>query len=128
MIVKRFTSEDIKDITCAEDFYKAVGFDADEFRKKDVFGNKANYRNFFISPRTDTDIRLAMSQNVEKLVDRCGSKTRARTMQSMDWSNFAPICNGPRYDEVEQAVERIIDNALYILTPGDELYEEANNG
>lgn len=128
MIVKKFTSEDIKDITCASDFYKVIGLLGCEFEQADVFGHKMYYANLFISPRTDENIREAMQMNVGKLAKRVGSKTRAKVAQAIDWGNFAPICNGPRYDQFEAVMGTLKENIIYILQPGDDMYEENPHG
>lgn len=125
MIVKRFSLDDVQDITCAADFYKALGYDDEAFRNKDVFGNKAYYKNFFITPRTDEALRNIMHGNIDKVAKKVGSKTRARISQHMDWFNYAPVCNGERYDEIASKLGRINNDTLYILQKGDYLYEEA---
>lgn len=128
MIVKKFTDEDIKKITCAKDFYKVIGLLGCEFEQADVLGHKMYYANLFISPKTDENIRTAMSSNVDKVAERVGSKTRARVAQTLDWSNFAPLCSGPRYDKFEETMGELRENVVYILQPGDDMYEENPHG
>lgn len=125
MIVKRFKLDDLKDIAEAGDFYKALGFGKEEFADKDKFGNKPYYKNFFVHPETSEAIKDILDSNVGVVADELGSKTRARIAQHLDWFNFAPVSNGPRYDEMVEACGRIIHNALYILEPTDLIFEEA---
>lgn len=127
MIIKRFSLDDVQDIACAADFYKALGYDEETFRNKDVFGSKAYYKNFFITPRTDEALRNIMHSNIDKVAEKVGTKTLARITQSMDWFNYAPVCSGERYDDIASKLGRINNDTLYILQNGDYLYEEATD-
>lgn len=125
MKVRRFKLEDLADITCASDFYDAIGYDAEALKNRDVFGNKAYYKNFIIHPETDKAIKEIIDKNIPKLAKKVGSKTRAKVSASYDWFNFAPICNGPRYDAIEAYCGRILRNTIYIVEPRDIMYERA---
>lgn len=125
MIVKRFKLEDISKATCSGEFYEAIGFGKEELADEKIFGKHPYYRNIFIHPDTDEAIREVFEKNTSKLAKKVGSKTAARIAWTIDWANYAPMSNGPRYKELEEAAGRIIRNAVYILEPTDIMYEEA---
>lgn len=109
MIVKRFKLEDLQHISSASELYEALDVD---WNDEELVGKKGYYKNFIIHPDTD--------QELVDILDRNSSKKG-----QMDWLAFAPVSDGPRYDEVVEACGRVIRNALYIVQPTDIIYEEA---
>lgn len=85
---------------------------------KTIFGERASYRNMFITPQTFNKIYEYTKVMGKKI--RRGSHLTTR--ESIQWCNFAPISNGPRYDLVEQENGGFKDNTLYIATPHSRLH------
>lgn len=132
MLLLRFNYDDIGKCRSVEDVFHMFGIgysDDDEgyevdLRDEKVFGKKGSYRNMFIADETYQAI-LDVLDKVPNYKGRKNPKGRA-SYAALQWSNYSPISNGPKFNQVKELVGGEINRSvLYILTPEDQLYEES---
>lgn len=114
MLLVKFDLKDLEKCETVADVYRAMGVGVKEgdpqdlnFYNKKVFGKKAYYANMFINPETASKVKDILGK--EKV---------------LDWFNFAPVCDGDRFTEVENEIGEINESVLYIVTPEDKFYIE----
>ena len=126
MILRRFNLDDIKNCKTLDDAFEMIGIGLREdskqdlnIRNKEVFGKRAYYANMIMNEKTYNAI-------YEQLKSQ-GKKNRMPSADALQWTNYSPISNGPRYEEVEKRAGGISEDVLYIITPEDDLYQEDPN-
>ena len=129
MLLKSFDSDDIKNCQSFNDVFEMMGIGLKKDSKKDlnirnekVFGPKANYQNMFLNPETDRKICEQLKPLGKPWYNKLGDRMSSEAY--MQWINYGPISNGPRYDKVNEIAGDIVEDILYILTPDDDLYIE----
>lgn len=126
MILRRFNLDDIKNCKTLDDAFEMIGIGLREdskqdlnIRNKEVFGKRAYYANMIMNEKTHNAI-------YEQLKSQ-DKKSRMPSADALQWINYSPISNGPRYEEVEKRAGGISEDVLYIITPEDDLYQEDPN-
>lgn len=126
MILRRFNLDDIKNLKTLDDAFEMMGIGLKEdskqdlnIRNKEVFGKRAYYANMIMNDKTYNAI-------YEQLKSQ-GKKNRMPSADALQWTNYSPISNGPRYEEIEKLAGGISEDILYIITPEDDLYQEDPN-
>lgn len=129
MILRRFNLEDIKKCKTLNDAFEmmGVGIKADSkqdlnINNKEVFGKRAYYANMIIHDKTYNAIYEQLKSQGKKWYNKHGDKMPSP--DALQWTNYSPISNGPRYEEVEKRMGGISEDVLYIITPDDDLYQE----
>lgn len=129
MILRRFNLDDIKNCKTLDDAFEMMGIGLREDSKQDlnirdkkVFGKRAYYANMIMNDKTYNAIYEQLKPQGKKWYNRSGD--RMPSADALQWTNYSPISNGPRYEKVEQMAGGISEDVLYIITPEDDLYEE----
>lgn len=93
------------------------------FTDEKVWGKKANHANYFMTDSTYEMIYESLKKNEDDTYLYHG-KTE-QFPQATAWCNFSPISSGKRYEEFEKKVGPLNDSVLYIITPEDDMFQEA---
>lgn len=129
MILRRFNLEDIKKCKTVEDVFEMMGIGLDEkseqdlnVRNQEVFGKRAYYANMVMNEKTFDAIFDQLKYQGQD--EKSKRNDRMPSSAALQWMNYSPISNGPKYDKVSEATGGISEDVLYIITPEDSLYEE----
>jgi hypothetical protein len=132
MLLLKFDLDDIEKCNSVLDVFRMFGIgvkkdDSQDLKldNKEVFGKKAYYANMLLNEATYERIYKRMNELGEKVDNRHGG--HLPTANALQWMNFSPISNGPRYKAVEDEIGEINESVLYIITPEDPFYEEDPN-
>lgn len=132
MLLLKFNYDDIEKCKSAEDVYRMFGIGVAEkddgytvhMTDEKVFGKRAYYRNMVMSQEA-YDAVLDVMKKIPNYKGMKNPKDRL-SYAAIEWVNYSPMSSGPRYEQVKElAGGEINRSVLYILTPDDELYEEA---
>ena len=125
MLLSKFNYDDLDKCKSVKEVFEVMGVGGDElpFTNKEVFGEKAYYRNMFIADETYQKV-LEIMKPIPNYKGHKNPKNRL-SYAAAQWCNFSPMSNGPRFEQVKELVGGEINRSvLYILTPKDELFEE----
>ena len=121
MIIQRFDLEKVKKAKSASEVYKIMEID---FRDKEIFGEKAYYRNVIMNDKTYKAIFDQL--NTIRYKGELPVKSGRISREAITWMAFCPISTGPRMEEVSKRIGIIDEDKLYIITPEDkDLYEQS---
>jgi len=133
MLLLRFDLDDIEKCNNVSDVFRMMGIGIKEndpqdlkFNNKEVFGEHAYYANLAMSDDTYHRIYDHLQNTGKKNKTRLGKELPSD--EAFAWLNYSPLSNGPRFDAIKEAAGgEINDSVLYIITPGDSLYEHDPN-
>ena len=131
MLMTKFNLDDIEKCNTALEVYAVLGIGKSEdspikLGDKKVFGEsgKPYYKNLFIAEETFDRI-LEHLRTKGKPVGK--QRNSGVTTESYGWSDCGPKALGPRFEELKERVpgNEINRSVLYVLTPEDDMFEEA---
>ena len=91
-------------------------------KNEEVFGKRAYYNNMVMHDKTYNAIYEQLKKTGKKWRNRSGKYMTPEP--ALQWVNYSPLSQGPRYEQVREAVGEIAEDVLYIITPKDTLYTE----
>lgn len=124
MILLHFNFEDLSKCRTVKEVYETFGIGEGEdisFLDTNVFGKKASYKNMFIAPETYNKV-LETLEGFGSINGRNNDKYFVSAAASA-WVNYSPMYSGARYQKVKDAIGELNRSVIYILTPGDELFD-----
>lgn len=129
MLLLRFELNDLDKCKTVDEVFEAMGVGVKEdskrlfnLRNEKIFGKKAYYKNMFIAQETYERVYNILNNVGKHPRNRLGEKLP--TAQALYWCNMSPISNGPRFDKIKADIGVISPDTLYIVLPGNPLYEE----
>ena len=132
MILRRFNLDDIDKCNTLEDVFEMMGVGLTDDSKQDLnihnktaFGRRAYYYNMIMNEKTFRRIYDHLAPLGEKRLNKSG-KTMP-SVAALQWSNYAPVSNGPRFEQVSEIAGGIPEDILAIITPDDSIYIEDPN-